>query len=87
MQVPRWLPILSELQYHYGKHTYFANVAIDTLAALIAALLVFAGLPAMDLILGQDPGTGQEVSAFFHTWQLFPHMTILKEFSCFCGLF
>ena len=62
MQIPDWLPVASELQYHYGQHAQLANVAVDTLAASLGILLIFFGLPALDLILGQDPGTGDVVS-------------------------
>jgi len=49
------------LSTQYAKHTALADTALDTLLATLAALLVFVGMPALDLILGEDPKTPAQV--------------------------
>jgi hypothetical protein len=57
------------LSAQYTKHMVLADTALDTLLATAAALLVFLGLPAMDLVLGQDPKTPAQV----HIHYIRPH--------------
>jgi len=58
---PGWFPMAQTLSTQYAKHTALADTALDTLLATLAALLVFVGMPALDLILGEDPKTPAQV--------------------------
>ena len=43
------------LSDQYAQHTFLADMAFDTLLSTLAALLVFVGMPFLDLVLGMDP--------------------------------
>jgi len=61
VQAPEWFPMAQTLSAQYTKHLVLADTAFDTLLATLAALLIFLGLPAMDLVLGQDPKNPAQV--------------------------
>ena len=50
------------LSMQYALHSRLIDTAFDTALATVAALLVFFGLPAMDMILGIDSRTPAQVS-------------------------
>ena len=55
MQAPDWFPMAHTLSAFYAQRPQLCNVAFDTLLSTLCTLLIFIGLPAMDLILGMDP--------------------------------
>ena len=54
------------LSMQYALHTNLIDTAFDTALATVAALLVFFGLPAMDMILGIDSRTPAQVLVKIH---------------------
>ena len=54
-QAPDWFPMAHTLSAFYAQRPQLCNVAFDTLLSTLCTLLIFIGLPAMDLILGMDP--------------------------------
>lgn len=62
MQAPEWFPMAQSLRAEYDLYTDFFNTGFDTALACISALLVFFGLPAMDMILGADSRTPAQAS-------------------------
>lgn len=61
LQAPDWFPMSQSLSMQYALHSRLIDTAFDTALATVAALLVFLGLPAMDMILGTDSRTPAQV--------------------------
>lgn len=51
------------LSLQYEQHLQLVNTGFDTALAALAALLVFFGMPAMDMILGTDSRTAAQASS------------------------
>ena len=62
LQAPDWFPMSQSLSAQYAQHTELINTGLDTALASVAAVLVFFGLPAMDMILGTDSRTPAQVT-------------------------
>lgn len=61
MQAPEWFPMSQSLSLQYALHSHLVDTAFDTALSSVAALLVFFGMPAMDMILGTDSRTPAQV--------------------------
>ena len=62
LQAPDWFPMAQSLGTQYSLYAQVFDTGFDTLLASMSALLVFFGLPAMDMILGIDSRTPAQVS-------------------------
>ena len=56
------------LSDQYAQHTFLADTAFDILLSTLAALLVFVGMPFLDLVLGMDPKEPAQVHASMCMW-------------------
>lgn len=61
MQAPDWFPMAQTLSALYTEEPGLCNIAFHTLLSTLCALLVFIGAPALDLLLGSDPKTPDQV--------------------------
>lgn len=53
------------LQDFYAQNAGLLDVGFDSILACLSTLMIFLGLPAMDLILGLDPKQPSQVAAPF----------------------
>lgn len=54
------------LATQYAAYTHVIDTGFDTILATVAAVLVFFGMPAMDMVLGTDSRTPDQVFSALH---------------------
>lgn len=77
MQAPDWFPMSQSLATQYAAYTHVIDTGFDTILATVAAVLVFFGMPAMDMVLGTDSRTPDQVHGRDMTFKLILYSHVL----------